>query len=74
MKDSSSVDASTAVEIASVLKSETAKAKRVYKEAVAGGDTVAAGDAWNRYSTVDDRRLQFDRCLASVKEVLATPS
>jgi hypothetical protein len=71
MSDLSSVETCTAVEIASVLKTESDKAKQVYKEAVAEGDTEAAGAAWNRYSRVDDKRLQFNRCLESVKEVLA---
>lgn len=69
----SSVDTSMASEIASVLKFESDKAYKVYKEAIASG---AAGEeaqeAWKIYCKVDDSRRLFQRSMESVKEVLDT--
>lgn len=70
MNDSSSVDNSTAVEIATVLKSETDTAWAAFKDAKATGDLKAIDEAWVAWSCLDDAKLQFVRAVDSVKGLL----
>jgi cytochrome c556 len=64
------VDDSTTSEVASALKEETDKVHQVFREALHQGDAEAANTAYETFRDVDNKRLQFDRAVEAVKEIL----
>jgi hypothetical protein len=73
MKDSDNnpvVDTSPTSEVVSALSEETDKAHDAYKEVLDSGDVDAIKAAYETYSDLDNKRLQFDRAVEAAKEVL----